>query len=64
MIDTVFDLIPSNYKIQKKREYLKCCKAYDIICLGKKDVSAHVAHKKPQSCDLWGFSIPFFGWVA
>ncbi|GAB5615929.1 hypothetical protein JCM31739_07540 [Faecalimonas canis] len=30
--------------------------------VGKKDVSAHVAHKKPRRSQLRGFSIPF--WVG
>ena len=29
--------------------------------IGKKDVSAHVAHKKPRRSQLRGFSIPFLG---
>lgn len=42
--------------------YLFLLKAYAIMPIGKKDVSAHVARKKPRSCDLRGFSIPF--WVG
>lgn len=44
------------------RAYLKCRKAYDIMPVGKKDVSAHVARKKPRRSQLRGFSIPF--WVG
>ncbi len=44
------------------RAYLKCRKAYDIMPVGKKDVSAHVARIKPRMSQLRGFSIPF--WVG
>lgn len=37
------------------RAYLKCRKAYDIMPVGKKDVSAHVARKKPRRSQLRGF---------
>ncbi len=33
---------------------------YAIMPVGKKDESVHVARKKPQRSQLWGFSIPLW----
>ena len=45
-----------------QEEYLILPGAYDILWLGKHDVSAHVAQRKAPVLEHRGFSIPF--WVG